>query len=120
MPLTKLIVDSGSTKAEWCFLNENQHISYFTSGISPYFLNESQIVEVILSSLLPQMGSIVVDEIYFYGTGCKNPINKLFVKSALLSVFSNAYIEVDHDLMGAARGLCGNTSGNPSPNFFCY
>jgi N-acetylglucosamine kinase-like BadF-type ATPase len=111
MPLTKLIVDSGSTKAEWCFLNENQHISYFTSGISPYFLNESQIVEVIVSSLLPQIGSIVVDEIYFYGTGCKNPINKLFVKSALLSVFSNAYVEVDHDLMGAARGLCGNTSG---------
>jgi N-acetylglucosamine kinase-like BadF-type ATPase len=111
MPLIKLIVDSGSTKAEWCVLSENQPISYFTSGLSPYFLNESQIVEVIVTSLLPQIGSIVVDEIYFYGTGCKNPINKAFVKSALLSVFPNAYVEVDHDLMGAARGLCGNSSG---------
>ena len=111
MPLTKLIVDSGSTKAEWCFLYENQHISYFTPGISPYFLNESQIVEIIISNLLPQIGSIIVDEIFFYGTGCKNSINRAFVKSALLRVFPNSYVEVDHDLIGAARGLCGNSKG---------
>lgn len=111
MPLTKLIVDSGSTKAEWCFLKDNQQISYFTPGISPYFLNESQIVEVIISNLLPQIGSSVVDEVFFYGTGCKNPINKTFVKNALLSIFPQANVEVDHDLMGAARGLCGKSSG---------
>jgi hypothetical protein len=111
MPLIKLIVDSGSTKAEWCVLSENQPVSYYTTGLSPYFLNESQIVEVIVSSLLPQIGSIVVDEIYFYGTGCKNPVNNAFVKKALLRVFPNAFVEVNHDLFGAARGLCGNASG---------
>jgi len=111
MSSIKLIVDSGSTKAEWCVLSKNQPISYFTSGLSPYFLNESQIVEAIVSSLLPQIGSLIVDEIYFYGTGCKNPSNKEFVKNALLRVFPNAYVEVDHDLIGAARGLCGKSSG---------
>ena len=111
MPLKKLIVDSGSTKAEWCFIEDNQSFSFFTEGISPYFLDKNQIVEIVLSSLLPQLANKKIDELFFYGTGCKNPINKKTVFDALSVVFPNAYIEVDHDLMGAARGLCGKNKG---------
>jgi N-acetylglucosamine kinase-like BadF-type ATPase len=111
MPLKKLIVDSGSTKAEWCFIEDNQSFSFFTEGISPYFLDKNQIVEIVSSSLLPQLANKKIDELFFYGTGCKNPINKKTVFDALSVVFPNAYIEVDHDLMGAARGLCGKNKG---------
>jgi N-acetylglucosamine kinase-like BadF-type ATPase len=61
--------------------------------------------------LLPQLANNNIDELFFYGTGCKNPVNKKTVFDALSAVFPNAYIEVDHDLMGAARGLCGKSKG---------
>lgn len=111
MPLVKLIVDSGSTKAEWCIIENNQPISFFTEGISPYFLDKTQIIDIVKTSLLPQLDIKIIDEVYFYGTGCKNPINKKTMLEALTFIFPGAYIEVDHDLMGAARGLCGKEKG---------
>jgi glucosamine kinase len=53
----------------------------------------------------------VPDEVFFYGTGCSNPGNVTIVKKAIQKVFSKAKISVDHDLMGAAKALCGTEKG---------
>lgn len=111
MPTIKLIADSGSTKAEWCLLGSGRKRTIFTDGMSPYFLNTAQISDLVKTQLLPGLKKIDVDEIYFYGTGCKNPENAKSVKKALKQNFPGAYIEVDHDLMGAARALCGDEKG---------
>lgn len=105
-----LIADSGSTKTDWCLLHNNKKKHIITQGLSPYFLNQVQISEVIKKDLAPKMKNIVPDEIFFYGTGCSNPDNALIVKRAIREHFKTS-VKVDHDLMGAAKGLCGREKG---------
>ncbi len=106
----KLIADSGSTKAEWCLLDGKKKKTVITQGISPYFLNEIQVQDLLEKELTPKL-SKRPDEIYYYGTGCSNPVNVKLVHTALQKVFGKIKITINHDLMGAARALCGNEKG---------
>ena len=47
MSSTKLIADSGATKAEWSLITNNKNKTVITQGISPYFLTTSQITELL-------------------------------------------------------------------------
>jgi glucosamine kinase len=107
----KLIADSGATKCEWCLLAGNKKKSIITQGISPYFLDEKQIVALLKKELLPKLKNITVDEVYYYGTGLSNPNNVKLVRKALKNLFPSAAIEATHDLMAAARALCGKNKG---------
>lgn len=107
----KLIADSGSTKTEWCLLDGKKKKLVNTQGLSPYFLSGIQIKEVLEKELLPKLKKAVPDEIFFYGTGCSNPGNVKIVKEAIKAVFRKSKIAVDHDLMGAAKALCGHEKG---------
>lgn len=111
MPSIKLIADSGATKAEWSLIGNGKKKTFFTDGISPYFLNTAQIAALLTEQLLPSLGKVNVDEVYYYGTGTKNPVNKKSVFKALKQVFQDADVEVDNDLLGAARALCGHKKG---------
>lgn len=111
MSTIKLIADSGATKAEWCLLNNGKKKTIFTQGISPYFLSTEQITALLQQELLPKLKNIAVDEIWYYGTGCANPVNARSVKKALQQVFPAAGVDVTHDLMAAARALCGRSPG---------
>ena len=106
-----LIADSGSTRAEWCLLNGKKKKTVFTQGISPYFLSTLQIEEILRAELKVKLLNTEPDEIYYYGTGCSNPGNVKSIKQALKKVFPTAIIKVDHDLMGAAKALCGDEKG---------
>ena len=107
----KLIADSGATKAEWRLLNKDKTTSIFTQGISPYFLVTEQITELLQKELVPKLKKAGVEEVHYYGTGCANPANAKLVKKAIAKVFPAATINVTHDLMAAARALCGNNKG---------
>lgn len=107
----KLIADSGSTKAEWCLLDGKKKKNFTTQGISPYFLSSEQIQNVLQYELKAKMKASEPDEIFFYGTGCSNPVNVKLVKNAIQKIFTRAKVNVDHDLMGAAKALCGNEKG---------
>ncbi|MBP6023237.1 N-acetylglucosamine kinase [Ferruginibacter sp.] len=110
MPI-KLIADSGSTKAEWCLLDGKKKRTFVTEGLSPYFLSGEQIQKILEEKLKAKMKNIEPDEIFFYGTGCSNPDNVKLVKKAIQKVFTKSSVAVDHDLMGAAKALCGNEKG---------
>lgn len=111
MASIKLIADSGATKAEWCLLSNGKKKTIFTQGISPYFLTTDQIVSLLQEELIPKLKNVSINEIYYYGTGCANLQNAKSVKKALLTVFKGAKAEVTHDLMAAARSLCGHKKG---------
>jgi glucosamine kinase len=111
MSTIKLIADSGSTKAEWCLLNGNRKKILFTQGISPYFLNGQQILEVLQKELLPGLKKVQPQEVHYYGTGCSNAENVKIIKQALKKLFPGAAVQVNHDLLGAAKALCGNNKG---------
>lgn len=107
----KLIADSGSTKTEWCLMNGKSNKTYYTQGLSPYFLSAEQIEYIINEELRYKFKNTEPEEIYFYGTGCSNADNVKLVKKAIQKVFSGAKVFVDHDLMGAAKALCGHEKG---------
>jgi glucosamine kinase len=107
----KLLADSGSTKTEWCVLNGRSKRTFYTQGLSPYFLSAEQIEYIIKEELKPRLKKTVPEEIFFYGTGCSNAENVKEVKKAIQKVFETAKVHVDHDLMGSARALCGHDKG---------
>lgn len=112
MSSIKLIADSGATKAEWCLLKGKKKKTLFTQGISPYLMTTDEIAKILLKELKPKLKKESITEIYFYGTGCSNPENVKHVRTALKQVFpTTKKIQIDHDLMGAAKALCGNEKG---------
>ncbi len=107
----KLIADSGSTKTEWCLINGKSTKTFYTQGLSPYFLSAEQIEYIINEELKIKLKKVEPEEIFFYGTGCSNVENVKLVKKAVQKVFKEAKVNVDHDLMGAAKALCGHQKG---------
>jgi N-acetylglucosamine kinase-like BadF-type ATPase len=121
----KLIADSGATKAEWCLLTDKRKKSIVTQGISPYFFNEEKIIDLLQQELLPALPkSVTVDEVYYYGTGMRNPDNVKMVKGALKKVFKGAAIDINDDVLAAARALHGKNKGMVcnlgTGSFACY
>ncbi len=106
-----LIADSGSTKTHWCLV-ENKTIikEIFTTGINPFYQTEEEIAAEIHNSVLPEMGGDI-SHIYFYGAGCNFPIKKQMVANAIHAAYPDAKIEVNNDLLAAARALCGKQAG---------
>lgn len=109
--MVQLIADSGSTKCEWCLINNGKKKTILTQGISPYFLDTTQIIELLQKELLPKLKNVEISNIYFYGTGLSNVNNVKIVNAALKKLFKGAKIEINHDLLAAARALCGNNKG---------
>lgn len=109
--MVQLIADSGSTKCEWCLINNGKKKTILTQGISPYFLDTNQIIELLQKELLPKLKNVEISNIYFYGTGLSNVNNVKIVNAALKKLFKGAKIEINHDLLAAARALCGNNKG---------
>ncbi len=106
-----LIADSGSTKCEWCLLSNKKKKKIITAGISPYFLKSEEIVALLQTELLPHINQNNINHIFYYGTGLKDNSNKRFIQSALKKIFYEADIEVQTDLLGAARALCKSEKG---------
>jgi len=107
----KLIADSGATKCEWCLIIDGKKKTILTQGISPYFLDEAQIVSILNKSLIPKLKEVVIEEVFFYGTGLSNANNALVVKKVLKTLFKKAKIVIETDLTAAARALCGKKKG---------
>jgi N-acetylglucosamine kinase-like BadF-type ATPase len=112
----KLIVDSGGTKAHWVLAGSEQQVKIATEGLHPFFMNSFEMSEVIKTSLIPKLRKQISEnispkEIYFYGAGCANEAQQIIVKTALLNFFPEAKIEVNGDLLGAARAVLGREEG---------
>ena len=107
----KLIADSGATKCEWCLITNGKKKTILTQGINPYFLDEAQIVTILNKSLIPKLKEVIIEEVFFYGTGLSNANNALVVKKVLKTLFKKAKIIIETDLTAAARALCGKKKG---------
>lgn len=108
---TIMIVDSGSTKADWCLATRDRVVcSVQTQGISPVHLSAAEIQTVIKGELLPFVQDSP-SEVYFYGSGVLSSL-KPVMDDALKSVFPQAEtVCSESDLLGAARALLGRDSG---------
>lgn len=108
---TILIADSGATKCEWRLVEKGKKKTIITQGISPYFLNGIQIEALLNKELLPKLRQADIKSIFFYGTGLSNAENVKIIKKTLKKLFPTAKTEIQTDLLGAARALCGKNKG---------
>lgn len=112
-----LIADSGSTKTDWRLIDENNKTQQFaTQGFNPYFQDSDEIATILKNELSPQLSplfSVSTEniQIFFYGAGCSASSKKEIIKAALIQLFPVAVIEVETDLLCAARALCGSNPG---------
>lgn len=108
-----LIADCGSTKIDWCVVNGAEIVRrVFTGGMNAVMLTEEEMAARIAEELMPQLGDELIDEVYFYGAGCLAPEVCDNVRRAIAGNIPTASkIEVDTDLLAAARALCGRKPG---------
>jgi N-acetylglucosamine kinase-like BadF-type ATPase len=99
----KLIVDSGSTKADWVAISEQEkRVDLVTDGInsltqSPESMHLAMSSNIELVQIAPK-----VNAVYFYGAGCSKGEAKEVITLVLQSLFTNATVIVDTDLMACA------------------
>ena len=108
-----LIADSGATKTDWCFGNTLHDCQVVhTEGINPFHLTEEKIKQLLQESLLAQLPfpQEEVKAIFFYGAGC-TPEKAGKLSGLLAEAFPHATIQVEGDLLGAARALCKHQPG---------
>ncbi|MFT2009209.1 hypothetical protein ACMA1I_11080 [Pontibacter sp. 13R65] len=107
-----LLADSGSTKTDWRLMDETgSHQQVFTAGINPQYLDSEEIYAILENELVPNLEQKNPTSIYYYGTGCSSPDRNKRVGDALRCAFPASTVQVDHDLIGAARSLCGHQPG---------
>lgn len=122
----KLIIDCGSTKADWIILNGRDVLKRFkTDGFNPNYMDKDSILRIILNETSYTEYLPLIREIYFYGSGCGNSDNCNKIKKILNSVFYNANLEVTHDMMAACRAILGDDKGvacilGTGSNSCCY
>jgi len=107
-----IVADSGSTKADWAVVDETGAEQLIvTMGFNPVYHKEELIYEETSKAFDTAVDTEKVRALYYYGTGCWDAEKKSVVAKALQRIFPKAQIQVDHDLLGAARAACGKQPG---------
>lgn len=107
-----LIADCGSTKIDWCLIENSKVVNQiFTCGMNAIMLTEEEMAARIAAELMPELGKVDVDAVYFYGAGCISEDVCTNVANAIRASIPAPVIEVHTDLLAAARALCGHNPG---------
>ena len=107
-----LIADSGSTKTDWAVVDDGRMVtSMATQGINPFHQDTDNIAAVIETELLPKMGDIYPEEIYFYGSGCREDKVEMMCNILGRAFPQCGKIDAQGDLLAAARAVCGANEG---------
>lgn len=125
--MNMLIADSGSTKTDWRLVDATGVAHAFqTDGFNPYYQTTPQMAATLQVQLIPHLKGAVVTNVFFYGTGCTGPAVNHIVANALQAVLPGLQlVEVNSDMLGAARGAIGHQSGiacilGTGSNACCY
>jgi len=104
-----VVIDSGSSKAEWIFSDGRSTVSLETMGLNPRVLGEGELSDTVRQVKEKHAGE--VSQVYFYGAGCSTEDSQAIVRNAIQRSFPKSTIEVNSDIMGAAVATCGSEPG---------
>ena len=113
------IVDSGSTKTDWCLVDHSGEKRVRTAGMNPYFQSEEEMAETLRTQLLPaleEMKAEPMEAIYFYGAGCATETVNQKVEQAIRRFFPDCSKSISKS-RSPAVGLTETTV--PFPNALC-
>jgi N-acetylglucosamine kinase-like BadF-type ATPase len=105
-----VIADSGASKTDWLLLDKSHESLLHSDGISPFYQNTDEIFNR-QKSAFDSVPKDEVKEVFFYGSGCIKDKTDVIVADALSQIFPKAKINVEDDMLGAARALLGNDEG---------
>ena len=110
--MSYLIADSGSTKTDWCLIRNNKKPAHFTTqGINPFLQSAGSITEMLKNELPLSMLKSEPKSICYYGAGAATPEKQEVMQGILKAHFGINKVEVQGDMMAAARALCGDEKG---------
>jgi N-acetylglucosamine kinase-like BadF-type ATPase len=99
----KLLVDSGSTKADWIALDGTGKVLFTTQslGLNPEVLNKEEIIARLDDRFDISHNRNNVLSLFFYGAGCGTDRMKIFLTEVFSAYFSNAAVTVHEDTYAA-------------------
>lgn len=99
----KLLVDSGSTKADWISIDESGKVLFTTQslGLNPEVLGKDEVVTRLNDKFDISHNKKSVTHLYFYGAGCGTERMRNFLSAIFKEYFPNAVISVHEDTYAA-------------------
>jgi N-acetylglucosamine kinase-like BadF-type ATPase len=99
----KLLVDSGSTKADWIAIDDSGEVLFTTQtlGLNPEVLGKDQIIARLNDRFDILHNKKSVTHLYFYGAGCGTERMRIFLSKVFEEYFSKAHISVQEDTYAA-------------------
>lgn len=99
----RLLVDSGSTKADWIAIDEDGKILFTTRtlGLNPEILDEDEIIERLNDKFDILQNKDKATHLFFYGAGCGTDRMKIMLSQVFQNYFSNAIVDVQEDTYAA-------------------
>ena len=108
-----LIADCGSTKTDWVLCEGDDIIARVkTQGLNPTHQESEEIFEILSAELTDEITAHKPQKIYFYGAGCAYETANNRMRRALEGIFATKEIEINSDLLAAARALCKHEEGS--------
>lgn len=109
---TDLVADGGSTKCDWLLVRPGRPDRMVsTRGFNPFYHDTPTIEAILRAELLPFLEGERVGRVWFYGAGIHDAYRAHMVQAAMHTVFPGAAVQAEHDLLGAARAVCGDAPG---------
>lgn len=99
----KLLVDSGSTKADWISIDESGKILFTTQtlGLNPEVLDKEEIISRVNDRFDISLNKENVTHLFFYGAGCGTDRMKNYLTDVFKEYFPNAVVVVHEDTYAA-------------------
>ncbi|WP_291104278.1 MULTISPECIES: N-acetylglucosamine kinase [unclassified Flavobacterium] len=99
----RLLVDSGSTKADWIAIDEEGKVLFTTQtlGLNPEILDGKEIVERLNDRFDILQNKKNATHLFFYGAGCGTDKMRIELSQVFQDYFPNAIIAVHEDTYAA-------------------
>ncbi len=99
----KLLVDSGSTKADWIAIDDNGKVLFTTQtlGLNPEVLDKEGIIKRLDDKFDIEHNKDKASHLYFYGAGCGTDRMKDFLTKVFQEYFNKAIVSVYEDTYAA-------------------
>jgi N-acetylglucosamine kinase-like BadF-type ATPase len=99
----KLLVDSGSTKADWIAIDKSGKVLFTTQtlGLNPEVLDKVEIINRLDDKFDISQNKTKATHLFFYGAGCGTDRMKNFLSEVFQDYFLNAVISVHEDTYAA-------------------
>ncbi len=111
----KLIIESGATKSDWRLIDDRgvQVARELAGGMNVSTMEMSEIEEILNDTgrKIKQAASEAVSAVHFYTAGVRTESADERLKKILGGLFEGAEIELQTDLVAAARAVCGKKPG---------